>query len=81
MKKNPLLLLFLIQCFAYIQSAPYTITSFLQEGPLAPNTHYIGEAWLSNVLQGDGELNYNITKATFRKNSALLIVLILSNSI
>lgn len=71
MKKIILLALFFAPFFAYTQSAPYAITSFLQEGPLAPNTHYIGEAWLSNVLQGDSELNYNITKATFRKNSTL----------
>ena len=71
MKKITLLLLFFAPFFAYTQSAPYSVTSFLQEGPLAPNTHYIGEAWLSNVLQGDNELNYNITKATFRKNSTL----------
>ena len=56
---------------AFAQNTQYTVTSFLPEGPLAPNTHYIGEAWLSSVLQGDSELNYNITKATFRKNSTL----------
>jgi quercetin dioxygenase-like cupin family protein len=43
----------------------------LTEGPKAPNTHYIGEAWLNNVLQGDAEFNFNITKATFRNNSTL----------
>ena len=49
----------------------YTVTSFLTEGMKAPNTHYIGEAWLNTVLQADGEINYNITKATFRANSTL----------
>ena len=49
----------------------YVKSSFLTEGPKAPNTHYIGEAWLNNVLQGDAEFNFNITKATFRNNSTL----------
>ena len=49
----------------------YVKSSFLTEGPKAPNTHYIGEAWLNNALQGDAEFNFNITKATFRNNSTL----------
>ncbi|MBT8269126.1 MAG: cupin domain-containing protein, partial [Bacteroidia bacterium] len=36
-----------------------------------PNTHYIGEAWLNPILGADGDLNYNITKATFKANSTL----------
>ncbi len=55
----------------FAQNAQYSVTSFLQDGPKAPNTHYIGEAFLSGVFQGDSEINYNITKATFRKNSTL----------
>jgi quercetin dioxygenase-like cupin family protein len=55
----------------FAQNAQYSVTSFLQDGPKAPNTHYIGEAFLSSVFQGDSEINYNITKATFRKNSTL----------
>jgi quercetin dioxygenase-like cupin family protein len=53
------------------QSTDYTISSFLTQGPKAPNTHYIGEAWLNSVIQADAEINYNITKATFRANSTL----------
>lgn len=53
------------------QNADYKISSFLVEGPKAPNTHYIGEAWLNSLLQADDEINYNITKATFRANSTL----------
>jgi quercetin dioxygenase-like cupin family protein len=71
MKKIFLLLFLLAPFFVFAQTTQYTVTSFLPEGPLAPNTHYIGEAWLNTVLQGDSELNYNITKATFRKNSTL----------
>jgi quercetin dioxygenase-like cupin family protein len=33
--------------------------------------HYLGEAWLNNVLKADSTFNYNITKATFRANSTL----------
>ncbi len=71
MKKITLLLIVFTSCISFAQKTAYTVTSFLQEGPKAPNTHYIGEAWLNSVLQGDSELNYNITKATFRKNSTL----------
>jgi quercetin dioxygenase-like cupin family protein len=71
MKKITLFLLVFTPFFGFTQNAPYVVTSFLQDGPKAPNTHYIGEAFLSSVLQGDSELNYNITKATFLKNSTL----------
>jgi len=71
MKKLTLLFLLLAPSLGFAQYAQYTVTSFLPEGSLAPNAHYIGEAWLSSVLQGDGDLNYGITKATFRKNSTL----------
>jgi quercetin dioxygenase-like cupin family protein len=66
--------LFLLACIPFIgiaQTSDYKISSFLTEGPKAPNTHYIGEAWLNSVLQADDEINYNITKATFRANSTL----------
>jgi quercetin dioxygenase-like cupin family protein len=53
------------------QNSEYSISSYLTQGPKAPNTHYIGEAWLNGLLQADGDLNYNITKATFRANSTL----------
>jgi quercetin dioxygenase-like cupin family protein len=37
----------------------------------APNTHYLGEAWLNSLLRADDNFGYNITKATFRANSTL----------
>lgn len=49
----------------------YPVSSFLTEGNKAPNTHYIGEAWLNSLIQADSSFNYNITKATFRANSTL----------
>ncbi|MAW96141.1 MULTISPECIES: cupin domain-containing protein [unclassified Leeuwenhoekiella] len=49
----------------------YTIKSYNEEGVKAPNTHYLGEAWLSHVLEADDTLDYNITKATFKANSTL----------
>lgn len=71
MKKITLLLLACIPFIGIAQKPDYKISSFLTEGPKAPNTHYIGEAWLNSVLQADEEINYNITKATFRANSTL----------
>jgi quercetin dioxygenase-like cupin family protein len=53
------------------QNADYKIASFLTEGAKAPNTHYIGEAWLNSLIQADNEINYNIIKATFKANSTL----------
>ncbi len=61
----------LLPILNYAQDSDYSITSYLDEGTKAPNTHYIGEAWLNRLLSADGELNYNITKATFKANSTL----------
>lgn len=53
------------------QTSDYKVSSYLTEGTKAPNTHYIGEAWLNAIIHGDNELGYNITKATFKANSTL----------
>jgi quercetin dioxygenase-like cupin family protein len=37
----------------------------------APNTHYIGEAWLNGLIRADETIDYNITKAMFKANSTL----------
>lgn len=71
MKKYSILLIFCLPLFGLAQKSDYTISSYLTQGPKAPNTHYISEAWLNGVLQADGDLSYNITKATFRANSTL----------
>lgn len=57
--------------FMFAQSPDYNISSYLTEGTKAPNTHYIGEAWLNPIIHDDSDLGYNITKATFRANSTL----------
>lgn len=53
------------------QNSEYQVSSYLTEGTKAPNTHYIGEAWLNAIIHDDKELGYNITKATFKANSTL----------
>jgi quercetin dioxygenase-like cupin family protein len=63
--------LLLTPLFGFSQSNPYSVRSYHEEGNKAPNTHYIGEAWLNGVLQADELFNYNITKATFKANSTL----------
>ena len=55
----------------FAQSSDYSVSSYLAEGRKAPNTHYIGEAWLNAIIHDDAELGYNITKATFKANSTL----------
>lgn len=71
MKNSILFLLILISLSAYSQKTEYKVASYLTEGNKAPNTHYIGEAWLNAIIHDDSELGYNITKATFKANSTL----------
>ena len=63
-KYYSLLLFLYLPLFGLTQKSDYTISSYLTQGPKAPNTHYIGEAWLNGLLQPDSTLGYNITKAT-----------------
>lgn len=71
MKKTALSLLCLLPLFGFAQNSEYQVSSYLEEGTKAPNTHYIGEAWLNSLLRADEDLSYNITKATFKANSTL----------
>jgi len=70
MKKIIYLVLFSIP-FIGLSQTDYNITSYQNQGNRAPNTHYIGDAWLNGLLRADEELPYGITKATFRANSTL----------
>lgn len=65
------LLFILAPLFLIAQNSEYNVTSYHSEGTKAPNTHYIGEAWLNPIIHDDPELDYNITKARFRANSTL----------
>jgi len=70
--RNSLFTLFILApLHLFAQSSDYTVSSYLTEGKKAPNTHYIGEAWLNAIIHHDVDLGYNITKATFRANSTL----------
>ena len=71
MKRLVLMLLASLPLWGFAQQSDYVVSSYLTQGPKAPNTHYIGEAWLNGVLQADGDFGYNITKATFKANSTL----------
>lgn len=71
MKNSIFFLILLTSLSGFSQNPEYEVTSFLTEGTRAPNTHYIGEAWLNAIIHDDEELGYNITKATFRANSTL----------
>lgn len=61
--------LFSMSIFA--QTNEYEVSSYLVEGFKAPNTNYLGEAWLNPLIRSDESLSYNITKATFKANSTL----------
>ena len=70
--KNSILFLFILASLsAFSQDSEYKVSSYLTDGIKAPNTHYIGEAWLNAIIHDDAELGYNITKATFKANSTL----------
>ncbi len=70
--KNSITLLFVLFSLAvFAQDQEYQVSSYLTSGVKAPNTHYIGEAWLNGIIANDAELGYNITKATFKANSTL----------
>jgi mannose-6-phosphate isomerase-like protein (cupin superfamily) len=47
------------------------IISYAEEGFLAPNTHYLGEAWLQFAMPADSLTGHGITKALFKANSTL----------
>ena len=71
MKTITLLLLAGLPFMGIAQTPEYKTSSYLTEGAKAPNTHYIGEAWLNSLLQAESSFDYNITKASFRANSTL----------
>lgn len=65
------IILLLSSLAAFSQTSNYSVSSYLDMGTKAPNTHYLGEAWLNSLLQAQGDLGFNITKATFKANSTL----------
>jgi len=70
--RNSIFALFIIAPLHLLaQNSDYTVLSYRTAGTKAPNTHYIGEAWLNAIIHDDAELGYNITKATFKANSTL----------
>ena len=71
MKNFFIALITLFSLSAYSQAKDYELSSYLEEGFKAPNTNYLGEAWLNQLIRSDESLSYNITKATFKANSTL----------
>lgn len=71
MKNSIFTLLILAPLYLFAQGSDYNVYSYLTQGTKAPNTHYIGEAWLNAIIHNDADLGYNITKATFKANSTL----------
>ncbi|NAY92904.1 cupin domain-containing protein [Muricauda sp. JGD-17] len=71
MKRLVAILFALLPLIVHGQDSDYKITSFLNEGIKAPNTHHIGDAWLNFLLKADNSIDYNITQATFSPNSTL----------
>ncbi|WP_026810976.1 cupin domain-containing protein [Arenibacter latericius] len=63
--------LFMVPACIFAQHNDYEISSYNTKGTKAPNTHYIGVAWLNGLLEATDETDFNITKATFKANSTL----------
>lgn len=71
MKSIILLAFTLFSMSIFAQTNEYEVSSYLVEGFKAPNTNYLGEAWLNPLIRSDESLSYNLTKATFKSNSTL----------
>ena len=71
MKKLSFALIALAPLSVFAANSDYNVLSYNTAGMKAPNTHYIGEAWLNAIIHNDNDLGYNITKATFKANSTL----------
>jgi len=66
MKIQYLLAALLISSSVIAQANDYDITSYAEEGFLAPNTHYLGEAWLQFAMPTDSLTGHGITKSAGR---------------
>ena len=71
MKSIILLAFTLFSMSIFAQTNEYEVSSYLVEGFKAPNTNYLGEAWLNPLIRSDESLSYNLTKATFKPTSTL----------
>jgi quercetin dioxygenase-like cupin family protein len=71
MKKILLIFSALLPLVLNAQTSDYDVSSYLDEGIKAPNTHHLGDAWLNFLLKADDDFVYNITQATFSSNSTL----------
>ncbi|MEQ8678718.1 MAG: cupin domain-containing protein [Cyclobacteriaceae bacterium] len=71
MKKLSIILVVLVPLLSQAQEPKYPVSSYLDEGFKAPNTHHIGEAWLNMLVQAGDDVDYNVTQATFTANSTL----------
>lgn len=71
MKNLAITLCVFVPFFMNAQKTDYNLTSYLDQGVKAPNTHHIGDAWLNFLVSADDNFDQNITQATFSPNSTL----------
>ena len=71
MKLITFLIITLFSTSIFAQTKDYEVSSYLEQGFKAPNTNYLGEAWLNPLIRSDETLSYNLTKAAFKANSTL----------
>jgi hypothetical protein len=53
MKKLLILLITFLSLSIQAQTNEYEVISYLEEGFKAPNTNYLGEAWLNQLIRSD----------------------------
>ena len=59
MKNLIILSLLIIPIGVFAQNENYSVSSYHEEGFKAPNTHYLGEAWLNGIVEFEGYLNFH----------------------
>ncbi|MDG1023606.1 MAG: cupin domain-containing protein [Flavobacteriaceae bacterium] len=69
------IIIFFVGFVSFGQDLNYKIESYLNQdlnmNKKAPNTHYIGNAWLKRLILADNDFDYNLTQATFQADSTL----------
>ena len=69
------IIVFFLSVVSYGQDLSYNIESFINQDLIiekkAPNTHYIGNAWLNFLSSSDENYDYNIVLATFEEDATL----------
>ena len=65
MKKILILLITFLSLSIQAQTNEYEVSSYLLEGFKAPNTNYLGEAWLNPLIRSDESIILQYYQSNF----------------